>query len=110
MVGDFVTTEEPPLAGLAARRRLLARLRSAGTVAYKLATTTDRKVIGIMYLVASAVRGMTAVDAPSCGRVAQVPDGSHSSVRPPSPHESLENMIVAVLSAHGAVLLAGARR
>jgi hypothetical protein len=81
MVGDLVTTEAPPLAGLAARRRLLARLRSTGTLAYKLATTTDHKVIGIMYLGASSMRGMTAVDASSCGRLAQVPDGSHSSVR-----------------------------
>jgi hypothetical protein len=32
MVGDLVTTEAPPLAGLAARRRLLARLRSAGAL------------------------------------------------------------------------------
>jgi hypothetical protein len=111
MVGDLVTTEAPPLAGLAARRRLLARLRFTGTLAYKLATTTDHKVIGIMYLVASCMRGMTAVDASSCGRLAQVPDGSHSSVRPPSPHESLENMVLAVLSAPGgALLLAGARR
>jgi hypothetical protein len=31
---------------------LLARLRSTGTLAYKLATTTDYQVIGIMYLVA----------------------------------------------------------
>ncbi|MET8428332.1 isocitrate lyase/phosphoenolpyruvate mutase family protein [Nocardia sp. NPDC004860] len=30
----------------------------------------------------SCVRGMTAVDASSCGRLAQVPDRSHSSVRP----------------------------
>jgi hypothetical protein len=109
MVGDLVTTEAPPLAGLAARRRLLARLRSAGTLAYKLATT-DHKVIGIMYLVASAVRGMTAVDASSCGRLAQVPDGVHSSASP-SPHESLRNMVLAVLSAPGgALLLAGCTR
>jgi len=82
MVGDVVTTEAPPLAGLEARRRLLARLRSTGTLAYKLATTTDHKVIGIMYLVASATRAMTAVDASSCGRLAQVPGGVHSSARP----------------------------
>jgi hypothetical protein len=82
MVGDLVTTEAPPLAGLEARRRLLARLRSTGTLAYKLATTTDHRVIRIMYLVASAMRGMTAVDASSCGRPAQVPDGVHSSARP----------------------------
>jgi hypothetical protein len=63
MLGDLVTTEAP-------------------TLAYKLATTTDHKVIGIMYLVASATRGMTAVDASSCGRPAQVPDGVHSSARP----------------------------
>ncbi len=75
MVGDLVTTEAPPLAGLAARRRLRARLRSTGTLAYQLVTTTDHKVIGIMYLVTSAMRGMTAVDASSCGRRAQVPDG-----------------------------------
>lgn len=82
MLGDLVTTEAPPLAGLEARRRLLARLRSTGTLAYKLATTTDHKVIGIMYLVASSMRGMTAVDASSCGRLAQVPDGFHSSASP----------------------------
>jgi hypothetical protein len=45
MVNDLVTTEAPPLAGLAARRRLLARLRFTGTPAYKLATTTHPKVI-----------------------------------------------------------------
>jgi len=78
MVGDVVTTEAPALAGLEARRRLLARLRSTGTLAYQLATITDHKVIGIMYLVASSIRGMTAVDASSCGRLAQVPDGAHS--------------------------------
>jgi hypothetical protein len=78
MLGHLVTTEAPPLAGLEARRRLLARLRSAGT----LAITTDHQVIGIMYLVAFAMRGMTAVDASSCGRLAQVPDGVHSSARP----------------------------
>ena len=82
MVGDLVTTEAPALAGLEARRRLLARLRSTGMLAYKLATTTDHKVIGIMYLVASATRAMTAVDASSCGRLAQVPDGVQSSARP----------------------------
>jgi hypothetical protein len=110
MVGDLVTTEAPPLAGLAARRRLLARLRSTGALAYKLATTTDHKVIGIMYLVASSMRGMTVVDASSCGRLAQVPDGVHSSASP-SPHESLRNMVLAALSAPGgALLLAGARR
>jgi hypothetical protein len=38
MLGDLVTTEAPPLAGLEARRRLLARLSSTGTLAYKLAT------------------------------------------------------------------------
>jgi hypothetical protein len=109
MVGDLVTTEAPPLAGLAARRRLLARLRSAGTLAYKLATTTDHKVIGIMYLVASAVRGMTAVDASSCGRLAQVPDGVHSSASP-SPHESLRNMVAVLSAPGGALLLAGCTR
>jgi hypothetical protein len=82
MVGDVVITEAPPLAGLEARRRLLARLRPTGTLAYKLATTTDHKVIGIMYLVASSMRGMTAVDASSCGRLAQVQDGFHSSASP----------------------------
>jgi hypothetical protein len=79
MVGDVVTTEAPPMAGLEARRRLLARLGPKGTLAYQLVTTTDHKVIGIMYLVASSMRGMTAVDASSCGRRAQVPDGFHSS-------------------------------
>jgi hypothetical protein len=110
MVDDLVTTEAPPLAGLAARRRLLARLRFTGTLAYKLATTTDHKVIGIMYLVASSMRGMTAVDASSCGRLAQVPDGSHSSVRPPSPHESLRNMVAVLSAPGGALLLAGCTR
>jgi hypothetical protein len=111
MVGDVVTTEAPPLAGLEARRRLLARLRSTGTLAYKLATTTDHKVIGIMYLVASSKRGMTAVEASSCGRLAQVPDGVSLISASPSAHESLGNMVLAVLSAPGgALLLAGARR
>jgi hypothetical protein len=49
---------------------LLARLRSNDTLVYKLATTTDHTVIAIMYLVASSMRGMTAVDASSCGRLA----------------------------------------
>jgi len=53
MVGDIVTTEPPTLAGVEARRRLLARLRFTGTLAYKLATTTNHKVIGIMYLATS---------------------------------------------------------
>ena len=83
---------------------MLARLRSTGTLAYKLAITTDHKVIGIMYLVASAMRAMTAVDASSCGRLAQVPDGVQS-------YESLGNMVLAVRSAHGgALLLAGGTR
>jgi hypothetical protein len=82
MVGDLVTTEAPPLAGLAGSPSVAGAARSTGTLAYKLATTTDHKVIGIMYLVASSMRGMTAVDPSSCGRLAQVPDGSHSSVRP----------------------------
>jgi hypothetical protein len=82
MVGDIVTTEAPTLAGVEARRRLLARLRFTGTLAYKLATTTNHKVIGIMYLATSPMRGMTAVDASSCGRLAQVPDGLRSSLSP----------------------------
>jgi hypothetical protein len=87
---------------------LLARLRSKGTLAYKLATTTDHKVIGIMYLVAAAMRGMTAVDAsPSGGG-----SGRGSLIgASPSAHESLGNMVLAVLSAPvGVLLLAGARR
>ena len=82
MLGYLVTTEVPPLAGREARRRLLARLRSTGTLAYKLATTTDYPVIGIRYVVVSAMRAIAAVDASSCGRPAQVPDGVHSSARP----------------------------
>src|SRR6202158_161080 len=53
MLGDLVTTEAPALAGLEARCRLPARLRPKGPLACKLATTTDHKVIGIVYLVAS---------------------------------------------------------
>src|ERR1700694_5415680 len=56
MVGYVVTTEAPPLAGLEARRRLLARLRPTGTLAYKLATTTRHKVIGVMDVVAPPMR------------------------------------------------------
>jgi hypothetical protein len=82
MLGELVTAEAPPLAGLEARCRLLARLRSKDTLAYKLATTADHKVIAIMYLVASSMRGMTAVDASSCGRLAQIPDGFHSAASP----------------------------
>jgi hypothetical protein len=43
MLGDLVRTEAPPLAGLEARHRLLARLRSNDTLVYKLATTTDHR-------------------------------------------------------------------
>jgi hypothetical protein len=105
MVGDLVTTGGPTLAGLEACRRLLARLRFTGTLAYKLATTTDHKVIGIRYLVASPMRGMTAVDASSCGLLAQVPDRFHSSVSP------LHRMNRRGTSAPGgAVLLAQGKR
>jgi hypothetical protein len=111
MVGDVVTTEAPPLAGLEARRRLLARLRSTGTVAYKLATTTDHKMIGIMYLdrlfqTRHDCRGRIVLWPPCAG------SGRGSLISAsPSAHESLGNMVLAVLSGPGgALLLAGARR
>lgn len=84
MLRDFVTTDAP-LAGLEARRRLPARLGPKGTLVCKLLTATNHKVIAIIYLVASFMRGMTTADASSCARLAQVPDGFHSSVRPLHP-------------------------
>jgi len=107
MVGDLVTTEAPPLAGLEARRRLLARLRSKDTLAYKLATTTDHKVIGDhvpgrLLHARHDCRGRFVL-RPPCAGSGRLPLISASS----SPHESLGNMVLAVLSAHGgAVLLA----
>src|SRR5215211_6852470 len=48
-----MTAEAPPLVGLQARRPFPARLGPKGSLIYKLITTTDHKLIGIMYIVAS---------------------------------------------------------
>ena len=46
-----MTTETSPMVGLKARRPFPARLGPKGTLVYKLVTTTDHKLIGIMYVV-----------------------------------------------------------
>ena len=47
-----MTAEAPPLRGLQARRPFPARLGPKGNLIYRLVTTTDHKLIGIMYCVA----------------------------------------------------------
>src|SRR5215217_155916 len=47
-----MTAEAPPLQGLKVRRPFPARLGPKGNLVYKLVTTTDHKLIGIMYMVA----------------------------------------------------------
>ena len=47
-----MTAEAPPLQGLKPRRPFPARLGPKGNLVYKLVTTTDHKLIGIMYMVA----------------------------------------------------------
>ena len=47
-----MTAEAPSLQGLKARRPFPARLGPKGTLVYKLVTTTDHKLIGVMYMVA----------------------------------------------------------
>jgi hypothetical protein len=47
-----VTTHAPPIGGLEARRRFSARLGPKSALVYKLVTTTDHKMIGMMYVVA----------------------------------------------------------
>ena len=46
-----MTTEAPPSAELEARRPFPERLGPKGNLIYKLVTTTDHKMIGIMYCV-----------------------------------------------------------
>ena len=46
-----MTAEAPPTAAPQARRPFPARLGPKGTLVYKLVTTTDHKLIGIMYIV-----------------------------------------------------------
>ncbi|GFG73504.1 aa3-type cytochrome oxidase subunit I [Mycobacterium botniense] len=48
-----MTAEAPPAATLQAHRPFPARLRPKGTLVYQLVTTTDHKMIGIMYVVTS---------------------------------------------------------
>lgn len=47
-----MSTSAPPLAGLRASRPFPARIGSKGNFIYRVITTTDHKLIGIMYLVA----------------------------------------------------------
>ena len=53
--GDSMTTETRPVGQLEARRPFPARLGPKGNLVYKLVTTTDHKLIGIMYMVACFV-------------------------------------------------------
>jgi cytochrome c oxidase subunit I len=48
---QLVTAEAPPAIDLQARRPFPARLGPKGNLVYKLITTTDHKLIGIMYIV-----------------------------------------------------------
>ena len=45
-------THAPPIGGLEARRPFTTRLGPKGALAYKLVTTTEHKMIGLMYVVA----------------------------------------------------------
>ncbi|WP_074356637.1 cbb3-type cytochrome c oxidase subunit I, partial [Mycobacteroides abscessus] len=47
-----MTAEAPPIGGLQASRPFPPRMGARGTLIYRLITTTDHKLIGIMYLVA----------------------------------------------------------
>ncbi len=47
-----MTAEAPPTIGLQARRPFPPRLGPKGSLIYKVITTTDHKMIGIMYMVA----------------------------------------------------------
>ena len=49
---DLLVAEAPPIGELEARRPFPARLGPKGNLVYKLVTTTDHKLIGIMYCVA----------------------------------------------------------
>ena len=49
---DLLVAEAPPVGELEARRPFPARLGPKGNLVYKLVTTTDHKLIGIMYCVA----------------------------------------------------------
>src|ERR1700730_18782481 len=49
---ELLTAEAPPFGGLEARLPFPARLRPKGHLIYRLVTTTDHKLIGIMYIVA----------------------------------------------------------
>ncbi|HYX98297.1 MAG TPA: cytochrome ubiquinol oxidase subunit I, partial [Mycobacterium sp.] len=46
-----MSTSAPPLGGLRAQRPFPARIGPKGTLIYRLITTTDHKLIGIMYVV-----------------------------------------------------------
>ena len=50
-----MTAEAPPVGELEARRPFPARMGPKGNLIYKLVTTTDHKLIGIMYCVACFV-------------------------------------------------------
>ena len=47
-----MSTSAPPLEGLRARRAFPARIGPKGNLIYRLITTTDHKLIGIIYIVA----------------------------------------------------------
>ena len=106
-----MTAEAPPLGELEAVRPYPPRTGPKGNLVYKLITTTDHKMIGIMYLdrlfqTRHDCRGRVVL-WPPCAGSGRGPLISAS----PSAHESLGNMVLAVLSGPGgALLLAGARR
>ncbi|MGB8391134.1 MAG: cytochrome ubiquinol oxidase subunit I, partial [Mycobacterium sp.] len=47
-----MTAEAPPVSGLEAHRPFPPRLGPKGNLIYKVISTTDHKMIGIMYMVA----------------------------------------------------------
>ena len=49
---DLLVAEAPPIGELEARRPFPARMGPKGNLIYKLVTTTDHKLIGMMYCVA----------------------------------------------------------
>jgi cytochrome c oxidase subunit 1 len=55
VLADLMASEAPVREALQARRPFPARMGPRGNLVYKLVTTTDHKLIGIMYCVACFV-------------------------------------------------------
>jgi hypothetical protein len=110
MVGDLVTTEAPPAGGACGSPSVAGAAEVHGHAGLQAGdyhrSQGDRDhVPGRLLHARHDCRGRFFL-WPPCAGSERLPLISASS----SPHESLGNMVLAVLSAHGAVLLAGARR